>query len=198
MSRAISLVVMSIPFLFAAGGVSADPGRIRAGASGFVPVVAVQGPFAGSARAEPERRFGVSSARDARFYTLSVEARPEAPTVERRMPPAERRIRPLSVNPVDPGAVVARTPSGRTFIGPAPGAYVASPDELAYYTRKARPYAPPSFQIVGAASSRHMERPVRLTYGVQPEEPLKLGPKVVWLDGRDTTDEPNPHIRYLK
>lgn len=128
---------------------------------------------------------------------LVVQASPPAP----REP---RRVRPLSVSPVDAGAVVSRTPSGRVFIGPAPGAYVASPEEVAYYSRRAAPYAPPSFQMIGGASDRDMGAPVRLTYGVQPSRRFNPGPKVVWLDGRGQgaaegeAGEDSPHVRHLR
>jgi hypothetical protein len=117
--------------------------------------------------------------------------------------PAFRPVRPLSVVPVDPNAVVARTSSGRIFIGPAPGAYIASPHALAHYKRLQNPYAPPSFQMLGAPAGSHMGQSVGLTYGVQPSRRFNPGPKVVWLDekGRGQTtaveDDENPHIRHM-
>jgi hypothetical protein len=107
------------------------------------------------------------------------------------------------VVPVDPNAVVAKTSSGRIFIGPAPGARIASPHELAYYKRLQNPYAPPSFQMLGAPSGSHMGQSVGLTYGVQPSRRFNPGPKVVWLDekGRGQTvaveEDDHPHIRHM-
>jgi hypothetical protein len=135
-----------------------------------------------------------------RFFTDQVWPTPAVRIVNEPQPIPLRRVRPLSVSPADPNAVVSRTASGRVFIAPAPGAYVATPEELAYY-RQAKPYAPPSFQIIGAPSTRDMSGAVRLTYGVKPPASVPTGPKVVWLDGSgadDGSEDANPHVKHLK
>jgi hypothetical protein len=88
--------------------------------------------------------------------------------------PALRRIRPRSFNVIDPAAIISRTPSGRVVVS-SPGAYHGG------FAPLSAPYAPPSFQFIGAASGRYMGRPVELKHGVAAPAGLPLNPKVVWL-----------------
>jgi hypothetical protein len=65
------------------------------------------------------------------------------------------------------------------------------------------PYAPPTFQIIGAPSSRNMQEPVKLTHGVKAPPRMNPEPRIIWLDrngkvadaGRDAH---NPHVHYIK
>ncbi len=98
-----------------------------------------------------------------------------------------------SGHPIDPGATISRTPSGRIVIGPPPGLLVTAP--LAQGA-VAQPYAPPEFKIIGAPSARNMGSPVRLTHGVKPPETLQTGPKVVWLD--QAGDDAGGRVKRLR
>ncbi len=115
-----------------------------------------------------------------RFFTEQVFRIEEVPPRLARGEPQPRPVRMRSGNPVDPGAIVSLTPSGRVVVSPPPGYVVQYPAVLEGAER--RPYAPPQFTIIGAPSTRHMGSPVRLTHGVKPPETLATGPKVVWLD----------------
>jgi hypothetical protein len=84
-----------------------------------------------------------------------------------------RRVRPNGFNVLDPAAIVARSPSGRVV--------VTSPHTALGSAAPPAPYAPPSIQIIGAASARHMRGPVHLTHGVAPTEELDTKPRVIWL-----------------
>jgi hypothetical protein len=112
--------------------------------------------------------------------------------------PSMRPLRPLSFVPTDPNAVISRLPSGRIVMSPAPGAYVASPREVAYYKRLQNPYAPPAFHMIGAPSDRYMRRPVALTYGVQPSRRFNPAPKVIWVGAENRQDADHAHIRHVK
>ncbi len=89
-------------------------------------------------------------------------------------PPPPPPVRPLSFHLADPAAVAVRLPSGRVAIGSSN--VVLQPAGVA-----ARPYAPPTIQIVGQASTRHMRGPVHLVHGVQPPKHLATDPRVIWL-----------------
>jgi hypothetical protein len=65
------------------------------------------------------------------------------------------------------------------------------------------PYAPPTFQIIGAPSSRNMQAPVRLTHGVTAPPRTNPEPRIIWLDRRgnvvaDNGNVSDPHVRYIK
>jgi hypothetical protein len=104
-------------------------------------------------------------------YGTPTALEPAAAAADEQRP---RRVKPRSVVVLDPRVVVARTPSGRIFIGhPVEPNGVGLPG--------AAPYAPPEIHMVGAASRRHMRGPIRLTHGVQPPVGMATTPKVVWL-----------------
>lgn len=88
-------------------------------------------------------------------------------------------IRPLSVNPIDPFTVVSRTPSGRVVLSSLRSGAVHHGHR--HQARGHMPYAPPSFQIIGASAGKNMSQPVRLTHGTQPRRGLRTEPRVVFL-----------------
>jgi hypothetical protein len=85
---------------------------------------------------------------------------------------APRPVRASAFNVIDPWALVGRTPSGRVVI--------AGPGPFEPTIRRA-PYAPPSFQIIGAPSTRDMRGPVHLKHGVAPPSEMQTGPRVILL-----------------
>jgi hypothetical protein len=65
------------------------------------------------------------------------------------------------------------------------------------------PFAPPTFQIIGAPSSSNMQAPVRLTHGVTAPPRTNPEPRIIWLDRRgnvvaDNGKVSDPHVRYIK
>jgi hypothetical protein len=137
-----------------------------------MPPPRIPGPFAtpggprGGPAFVPFRPFGPG------FYPYPViveTAQTAAPVAGPR--PA---VRPVSVNVLDPFAVVTRAPSGRVVI--AGGAGWGPPGDEA-----ARPYAPPAFHLIGAPSGRHMGRPVHVVHGVPSASDRPTEPKVIWL-----------------
>jgi hypothetical protein len=89
-------------------------------------------------------------------------------------PPAPRLVQPLSFHLADPSAVAIRLPSGRIAVRGV-GGYRQRGHSMA------RPYAPPTIQIIGKASGQHMRGPVHLVHGVQPPKRLATSPQVIWL-----------------
>jgi len=195
MSRALfsTTLILSI---FALGHTAAEADPSRHAGQGLRPVTALRpvsdgAPHAGYRRSERTT--------PAQFYTQPVW-RESAPIVlVQRNAAARPKIEPLSVSPVEPGAVVSRTASGRVAIGPPPGLY-GIPAGVVIDAVPERPYAQPAFHIIGAPSTRDMGSPVRLTYGVKPPESFRPGPKVVWLDasGRDAQGGDSPHVKRLR
>jgi len=66
-----------------------------------------------------------------------------------------------------------------------------------------RPYAPPTFQIIGEAPTRNMQRPVKLTQGARAREVVNTDPRIIWLDRKgnvvaDNRGTSDPHVRYMK
>ncbi|MGL4240956.1 MAG: hypothetical protein ACRCTI_07580 [Beijerinckiaceae bacterium] len=104
---------------------------------------------------------------------------PVAPveTIAPRLAPVQpaplRAIRPNAFNVVDPAALVSRTPSGRVV--------VRGPDWADAATHARQPYAPPSVHIIGAAPTRHMRGPVRMSHGIAAPHDLETKPQVIWL-----------------
>jgi hypothetical protein len=85
---------------------------------------------------------------------------------------APRPVRPLSFEVLDPLAVVGRSRSGRVVVvGSGPLAEPA----------RAAPYAPASFQIIGAPSNRHMGGRVALNHGTPAPAGLETKPRVIWI-----------------
>lgn len=97
---------------------------------------------------------------------------------------SQPRLQPLSFTPADPNATVARLPSGRIAVTAPPGSFNPTAREQAEFERQQRPYAPPSFQIIGAPSRRHQGKPVALSYGEPPKPDFNPDPRVIWLDRR--------------
>ncbi len=65
------------------------------------------------------------------------------------------------------------------------------------------PYAPPTFQIIGDAPTRHMQRPVKLTQGERVREVANTEPRIIWLDRKgnvvaDNRGSADPHVRHIK
>jgi hypothetical protein len=65
------------------------------------------------------------------------------------------------------------------------------------------PYAPPTFQIIGEAPTRNMQRPVKLTQGESAREVVNTDPRIIWLDRKgnvvaDNRGTSDPHVRYMK
>jgi hypothetical protein len=65
------------------------------------------------------------------------------------------------------------------------------------------PYAPPTFQIIGDAPTRHMQRPVKLTQGERVREVVNTEPRIIWLDRKgnvvaDNRGSADPHVRHIK
>jgi hypothetical protein len=117
-------------------------------------------------------------------------------TIVNVLPPTRVRkpLQPVSVSAIDPEAIVSRTPSGRIVISGSPLGF-AGPAEAA---PTARPYAPPTFHLIGAPTGRNMQGAVRLTHGQRAPAGLQTTPKVVWLDGSGASAEPSPHVHHLK
>lgn len=107
---------------------------------------------------------------------------------------AARPIQPVSVSAIDPDAIVSRTPSGRVVISGSPYGFVGPADDAP----PARPYAPPTFHLIGAPTGRNMQGAVRLTHGQPAPAGMQTSPKVVWLDGSGAGAEPSPHVKHLK
>lgn len=105
-----------------------------------------------------------------------------ASTVAMEPPRRLRPVEPLSVNVIDPRAIVARAPSGRVVIAGSGWERRASAE--------VQPYAPPTFHIIGRASQRHMGQPVHLVHGVKPDSRQTLEPRVIWL--KETKDGRGP------
>jgi hypothetical protein len=105
----------------------------------------------------------------------------QAPEAREPMRPSQRAAkqrtdRPLSFEPLDPRATISRTSSGRIFMGAPTGVFpypALQPTE--------RPYAQPSFQMIGAPSGRHMAADMKLTHGSDVTA-IATTPKVVWLE----------------
>ncbi len=180
-SAILSIIAMSV----AVGSAQADPLPRLTRGQGPVATTALN-PVTAPTHAMRYRR--PVPAPVAEFYTQPVWRSGETIVRIVQEETRERPIRPRSMNAVDPGAPISRTPSGRVVIGPSPGLLVVSPLDLAKGAG-ARPYAAPEFHIIGAPSSRNMGTAVKLTHGIKPPEALRTGPKVVWLDEAGRTDD---------
>jgi hypothetical protein len=192
-SASLSSAVLSLIALTAAAGFAQADVRGRAAPGAFPIVVPPPKPIA--APTFHARRDRLGGAPAGRIVTEQVWR--TEPTIIEVVDPEPRRlpIRMRSGNPIDPGAVLARTPSGRVVIGPPPGVLITAQPALA----EARPYAPPEFHMIGASSSRHMGSPVRLTHGIKPPEALRTGPKVVWLnEAGQSADDSGGRIKRLR
>ncbi len=87
--------------------------------------------------------------------------------------PRPARLR--SGNVVDPTAAVVRLPSGRVAVVGGIGS-VYDPAQPA-----AQPYAPPTFQVIGAGPRYASTGPVHMRRGVTTPEDGHLDPRVIWL-----------------
>jgi hypothetical protein len=105
----------------------------------------------------------------------------QAPEAREQMRPPERAAkrrtdRPLSFEPLDPRATISRTSSGRIFMGAPTGVHPYPAPQPSQ-----RPYAQPSFQMIGAPSGRHMAADMKLTHGLEAAG-METTPRVVWLE----------------
>jgi hypothetical protein len=112
---------------------------------------------------------------------------------------------PSSFVPTDPRAVIAELPSGRIFMGaPARVYYPQQYGRKWSRTYDTRPYAPPSIQIIGDLSRKHMSSPVRLTHGTPVSKRFDTGPKVVWIKAERAEQQSSSpqtsysNVRHLK
>jgi hypothetical protein len=110
----------------------------------------------------------------------------------------DRPARPLSFNPTDPRAVITRLPSGRIAMSPPAGVWPLTQREVAESNRRLRPYAAPSFQLIGDQSPQKAGAAVQLTYGVKPSRRFNPEPQVVFLDERGRLPAASGQVHYLK
>lgn len=95
----------------------------------------------------------------------------------------ERRpLEMLSGNPVSPGTILSELPSGR-IVMQSPSQRYGYHHHRGYNDRvlTRSPYSPPSFQIIGEPSARHMGTAVKLTYGTPVQKRLIPSPRVIWI-----------------
>ncbi len=93
-----------------------------------------------------------------------------------------RPLEMLSGNPVDPHSVLSELPSGR-IVMQSPSQRYGYRHHRGYNDRvpTRSPYSPPSFQIIGEPSARHMGTAVKLTYGTPVQKRLNPSPRVIWI-----------------
>lgn len=109
-----------------------------------------------------------------------------------------RPVKPLSFHPVDPYAVITRLPSGRIAMSPPPGFLPLTQREVARSNKRMRPYAPPSFQLIGEQTPAQAANAVHLRYGVKPSRRFNPEPQVVFLDERGRVPSGSAQIHHLK
>jgi hypothetical protein len=164
-------------------------GHIRVGASsgGFAPD-AVRGVNQQRVAPQPAFLLPLPAQIPAR-QTLGIDSETTVHSYPRHSPqPQQRReLEMLSGNAVSPGTILYELPSG-SIVMQSPA------QRFGYYHHRGHrngitsqhPYAPPSFQIVGQPSVRHMGNPVKLTYGTPVQKRLNPAPRVIWIKAEST------------
>lgn len=196
MLRATSIALLAIPLIASPlVSVKSEPRRGLAPGSSPVPLAApAASPHLRIGQLAPQplqegyrHRPSLYGAARAGFATDQIWGRSGPNVVIIREPRIRREIRPLSASVIDPYAVVTRTASGR----------VAISSGIVGLDQTTRPYAPPTFQMLGAPAGPQARFPVKLTHGVAAPASLPLGPKVVWLNERGEGD-PSPHVKMMR